>query len=66
MRLYTQPHRFFCGIDLHARTLFPDARRDGSAAARTMPKLPVAEATDEFKKENSLPLRARPSTTRAI
>ena len=22
MRLYTQPHRFYCGIDLHARTLF--------------------------------------------
>ena len=22
MRVYTQPHRFYCGIDLHARTLF--------------------------------------------
>ena len=22
MRLYTQPHRFYCGIDLHTRTMF--------------------------------------------
>ena len=22
MRTYTQPHRFYCGVDLHARTLF--------------------------------------------
>jgi hypothetical protein len=22
MRVYTQPHRFYCGVDLHARTLF--------------------------------------------
>jgi hypothetical protein len=21
MRFYTQPHRFYCGIDLHARTM---------------------------------------------
>jgi hypothetical protein len=21
MRVYTQPHRFYCGIDLHARSL---------------------------------------------
>jgi hypothetical protein len=21
MRFYNQPHRFYCGIDLHARTL---------------------------------------------
>ncbi len=21
MRFYTQPHRFYCGIDIHARTL---------------------------------------------
>ena len=24
MRLYNQPHRFYCGIDLHARTLSLD------------------------------------------
>jgi transposase len=22
MRLYTQPHRFYCGVDLHARTMY--------------------------------------------
>ena len=22
MRFYNQPHRFYCGVDLHARTLF--------------------------------------------
>ncbi len=22
MRLYNQPHRFYCGVDLHARTMY--------------------------------------------
>ena len=22
MRFYTQPHRFYCGVDLHARTMY--------------------------------------------
>jgi hypothetical protein len=22
MRFYNQPHRFYCGVDLHARTMY--------------------------------------------
>jgi hypothetical protein len=55
MRVYTQPHRFYCGVDLHARTLLwtPDPN-DSDAAARAVPPLPFAPATEDFKKQNSV------------
>ena len=40
MRFYNQPHRFYCGIDLHARTLYvcvlDQAGTFGAAPAATI------------------------------
>ena len=44
MRFYNQQHRFYCGVDLHARTLslhILDARGE-TALAKTLPASPAA------------------------
>jgi len=44
MRFYNQPHRFYCGVDLHARTLslhVLDAQGE-TAFAKTLPASPAA------------------------
>jgi transposase len=44
MRFYNQQHRFYCGVDLHARTLsVPVLDAQGSTAlAKTLPASPTA------------------------
>ena len=53
MRLYTQPHRFYCGIDLHARTLFLHVLdHDGQTRfEKNIPARPAAflEAVQPFR-----------------
>src|SRR5262249_58054025 len=44
MRFYNQPHRFYCGVDLHARTLalhILDAQGE-TVFAKTLPASPAA------------------------
>ena len=31
MRFYNQTHRYYCGVDLHARSMFVHATRNGGS-----------------------------------
>lgn len=42
MRFYSQPHRFYCGVDLHARTL--SLRGGGLFLTRPFSRLTVFPA----------------------
>lgn len=67
MRFYTQPYRFYCGVDLHARTL-ESAKEDGRPKAlrrvrrevhdRIAPRLPLRGARNELgpSRDESPPL----------
>ncbi len=61
MRFGTQQHRFYCGIDLHARTLavqLLDADGHGPLAKTSPPFEWPAWGTDEFLESVKLASRA--------
>lgn len=67
MRFYTTPHRYSCGIDLHARTMYVCIlNQDGGIVFHcNMPATPdcilIAEASSAGKKVQNSPVPYGPS-----
>ena len=60
MRIYNQPHRFYCGVDLHARSLFVKVLDGGhSAGVEPASLLDRSVGTERFLRRRSLTATVR-------